>query len=77
MNWIALRETLPPIRVPVLVSDGQTVAVSQFSPCFEGQPWSEKTAWDAVGFGGYDWEWYFAPTHWAVLPDPPPLEGRK
>ncbi len=73
MNWIALKDQLPPKNVGVLVSDGVIVTAAQWSPIFEGKPW-----WSGHEFSGYEWEFDFSHesiTHWMPLPEPPTTAG--
>lgn len=67
MNWIALRDRRPEMDRAVLISDGKFAAVAALRPIG-----SDDTYWDGHGFGGYEWEWDFVPTHWAELPELPP-----
>ena len=57
-----------PQDTPVLVTDGKVIVVVARSNLY-GDAWP-----DAVGFGGYEWEWDFEwkdLTHWMPLPPLP------
>ena len=58
-----------PKDTPILATDGKVVVVLSRGEC-AGDDWP-----DAVGFGGYEWDWDFSGwhslTHWMPLPKPP------
>lgn len=70
MKWIKISEEKPPLNIPVFISDGVCLAVASYykSPTNLG-------TWLGEGFGGYEWEWDFDPTHWAKIDiELPPIE---
>ena len=72
MEWIKLSDREPGQGQRVLISDGHEVSaaitdLTLRSP--RGGPW-----WDGCGFGGYEWDWDFDPTHWAPMPSLPTPE---
>ena len=69
-GWMPI-ETAPK-RTPILATDGKVIVVLERGEC-AGNDWP-----DAVGFGGYEWEWDFNwsdLTHWMPPPAPPAPEG--
>lgn len=63
MNWQPI-ETAPK-KTPILVTDGRVIVVLERGEC-AGDDWP-----DAVGFGGWEWEFNFEwkdLTHWMPLP---------
>jgi len=72
MNWQPI-ETAP-IGVPILILAGRYIVVGKIPKSYKliNDGWDDYP--DEYGFGGYEWEWDFAPddvTHWMPLPAPP------
>ena len=75
-GWIALKDNLPDLRTPVLITDGKVCVVAQWHGFDRLDP--ALICWQEVGFGGFEWEWDFADrdiTHWMPLPPLPTEEG--
>jgi len=73
MNWINILDALPDLGVPVLVSDGNALAVAERCDVSYRQwecPWNSVQG-DAIDGNCATAELVFTPTHWAVLPSHP------
>lgn len=62
-EWIALSDKMPEKGVPVLITNGDSVSIAQM----------DSYSWQPVGWGGYDWDWYFTPIFWMSIPELPKL----
>jgi hypothetical protein len=66
--WLPIASA--PRDIPILATDGKVMVVLMRGEVSPGVDWP-----DAVGCGGYDFEWHFEwsdLTHWMPLPALPP-----
>lgn len=61
-DWIKLADRKPPNQTICLISDGKEIGLAEWDTRSIPDGW-----WNPVGFGGYEWEWGFTPTHWMPL----------
>lgn len=65
MNWISVKDQEPPLGIPILVSNGAYLTLTELTSRTRGACMSP------VGFGGYEWEYEFEVkdiTHWVKAP---------
>ena len=62
-TWESLEIKKPPNKAIVFITDGKDFALAEYS-CDTTSGW-----FNGKGFGGYEWEFDFSPTHWAFLGD--------
>jgi hypothetical protein len=58
-NWILLKDKAPENGDMIFVSDDKDIGLAIYKIN------SDFTYFNGQGFGGYEWEWDFIPTHWA------------
>ena len=61
MRWVKIQDQIPVLHKPVFISDGTSLGVAS---CYRQ---SGEVLWTGEGFGGYEWDWDFTPTHWAEI----------
>ena len=71
MEWVKLSEREPQQGQRVLISDGRDVGAAITDMSVRDR---YGISWSGSGFGGYEWEWDFNPTHWAPMPPLPTPE---
>lgn len=68
MNWISVKDQLPPINTNVILYDGSEVFSGDMNINFEGKQYWGNQPCDGMCYG-----WYKKNpiTHWMPLPEPP------
>lgn len=72
--------TPPPRKVPILVTDGKVVTVTELSDWESNDSRGTLTFLHGVAFGGSEWEYdleFKDITHWMPLPSPPTVSGEQ
>lgn len=70
-------DSMPPMNVGILITDGEIVTVTELKNYFADQPVEsiDDISLHGHGFGGYEWDYDFDDvskiTHWALLPPVP------
>ncbi len=69
-DWISLKFQEPPIKQPVLITDGTEIYVASW----EDRNIDKTPSWNIEGIGGWDCDNWFEDsdiTHWMPLPELP------
>lgn len=66
--WIPLLDRLPDNDVICMITDGKEIGLASAWRVGYGHRKPYAVSWGPCGFGGYEWEWDFDPTHWMPLP---------
>lgn len=68
INWISIKEQLPPQEVKILVTDGVGMAASEY------YKWSDVPGDYSFSGDDYEWDmWKEDITHWAFRPELPKI----